>query len=360
MILLKQVDRLVGSSVLVAVAAAWALLVGLDALFILMGQLGQVGKGNYTLATAFAYVGWTVPRRAVEMFGSAAAIGAVMGLGALAPTSELTALRAGGLSKFRIAAGGALGIVVLLAGVLVLAETLAPFGEARAQAISAGAKSRDLIAAGKTGLWVREGDSFINARGGTLDPQGVTLTDLRIFEFKDNGELARVSIAKQARHAERAWTLSGIARFRFDGDAIAREQEERVAWDTRLDPRLISTSIINPAYLSLADLSRSIEYLVRNQLDAAPYEAALWARIFYPLDVLALAFAALPFAFGALRSGGYGKRLFLGVMLAVGWYFFQRGAVNVAVVYGVDFRLAHALPIVLLGAGAWSYFRRTA
>src|SRR5207342_2313785 len=89
MSVLKRVDWLVGSTVLSSVAGAWAVLVGLDAFVILMGQLGQVGKGSYTLATAFAYVAWTIPRRMVEMFGSAAAIGGVLGLGSLAPTTEL-------------------------------------------------------------------------------------------------------------------------------------------------------------------------------------------------------------------------------------------------------------------------------
>ena len=68
---------------------------------------------------------------------------------------------------------------------------------------------------------------------------------------------------------------------------------------------------------------------------------------------------ALPFAFGTLRSGGLPKRLFLGVLLAVGWFLLQRAVVNVASVYGVDFRLAHGLPALLLAAAAYVYFRRT-
>ena len=360
MSLLTRVDWLVGSTVIASVAGAWAVLVGLDAFVILMGQLGQVGKGTYSLSTAFVYVAWTVPRRMVEMFGSAAAIGGVLGLGALAPTAELTAMRAGGMSKLRIAQGAALGVVALLLVVMVVSETLAPLGEARAQALSAGAKSRDLVATGRTGLWAREGRTVINARGGTVGADGVTLSDVRIFEFRDDGSLARVSQGKRALHRDGHWTLAELSHYALGEQDLVASSAKEERWDTALDPRLLSVSIVEPAYLSLRDLERGIAHLEGNGVDATPYRTAFWARVFYPLDVLALAFASLPFAFGALRSGGLGKRLFLGVVLAVGWYFFQRAAVNVAVVYGVDFRVAHALPIVVLAAIAYSYFRRTA
>jgi lipopolysaccharide export system permease protein len=357
---LKRIDWLVASTVLAAVGGAWAVLVGLDAFVILLGQLSQTGKGNYTLAAAFIYVLWTIPRRMVEMFVYAAAIGGVLGLGALAPTAELTAMRAGGMSKLRISAAATLGIIVLLLVVMGLSETLAPFGEARARALAAGAKSRDLVANGRTGLWAREGNNMINARGGAVGRDGVSLSDVRIFEFDDAGRLLQLTNAKTAQHRNGHWSLGEATRDVIGDEDISSETKAESPWATELDPRLLSVSFVVPAYLSLRDLVRSIAHLRGNHVDAAPYEAAFWARLFYPFDVLALAFASLPFAFGALRSGGLGKRLFLGIMLAVGWFLFQRAMVNVAVVYGVDLRIAHLLPIVILAAGANSYFRRTA
>ena len=360
MSVLKRVDWLIGSSVLAAVALTWAVLVGLDALIILMNQLGQVGKGSYTLATAFEYVAWTLPRRSVEMFGYGAAIGGVLGLGALAPTSELTAMRAGGMSKLRISLAGAVGIGTLLLGVLVIGETLGPYGEARAQALVAGARSRDLVATGKTGLWAREGDTLINARGGTLGPDGLKLNGLRIYEFDQIGALLRMTMAQSAEHRDGKWKMQNVSAFRFQPEKVETTTLAEAPWNTDLDPRLLSVSIIKPDYLALRDIGRSIGYLERNRLDASVYRAAYWARVFYPLDVLALAFASLPFAFGALRSGGFGKRLFLGIVLAIGWFFSQRAMVNVAQVYGVDMRIAHLLPLLCLGAGAHAWFKRTA
>jgi len=67
---------------------------------------------------------------------------------------------------------------------------------------------------------------------------------------------------------------------------------------------------------------------------------------------------AMPFAFGTLRSGGLGKRIFIGMLLAIGWYFLQKAMVSFGTVYGVPPMLANWLPAVLLATVAWGYFRR--
>jgi lipopolysaccharide export system permease protein len=73
-----------------------------------------------------------------------------------------------------------------------------------------------------------------------------------------------------------------------------------------------------------------------------------------------LVLCTMPFAFGALRSGGLGKRIFMGMLLAIGWYFFQKALVSFATIYGVPPLAANLLPALLLALAAWLYFRRAA
>ena len=112
----KRVDRLVAMAVLSAVAMTWITIVGLDAFRIFIVELNDVGQGQYTLTKAATYVLLTVPRRFYEMFGYAALIGVLLGLGGLANSGELTALRAAGLSKLRICASVALALGLLTLG----------------------------------------------------------------------------------------------------------------------------------------------------------------------------------------------------------------------------------------------------
>ncbi|HRA37944.1 MAG TPA: LPS export ABC transporter permease LptG [Pseudomonadota bacterium] len=355
--LVLTADRLVGASVLGAIALVWAFLVAFDAFVAFGREIDEIGRGGYTLGTAAAYIAWTVPRRAYELFGTAAVIGGLLGMGSLAPTSELTALRAGGLSTLRISLGALAAVALLAAFTMAMGETLASSGERRAQSLAAGAKSRDLIATGRSGLWVREGETLINARRGQVVGADVELHELRIYQFTPRGELTVITLADSARHHEGRWQLRGVVHRRFTPERVVSETQASMDWPSTLDPRLLTLSIVRPRYLSIADLRANIAYLRANDLDASTFESAYWGRIFYPLSILALVFAALPFAFGTLRSGGFGKRLFFGIVMAVGWYFFQRMVANLAAVYAFDHRLVNLAPSVLLGGAALAWFR---
>ena len=356
--LVLTADRLVGASVLGAIAVVWSFLVAFDAFVAFGREIDEIGSGGYSLATAAAYIGWTVPRRAYELFGTAAVIGGLLGLGALAPTSELTALRAGGLSTLRISLGAIAAVAVLALLTALMGETVASAGERRAQALAAGAKSRDLFATGRSGLWAREGETLINARRGQVIGADVELYELRLYQFTPQGVLSAITLADSARHHEGRWQLKGVVHRRFTPDRVLSEAQATMDWPSTLDPRLLTLSIVRPRYLSIADLDATIAYLRANDLDTGAFESAYWGRVFYPLSILVLVFAALPFAFGPLRSGGFGKRLFFGIVMAVGWYFFQRMVVNLASVYALDHRLVNLLPSILLAAAALAWFRR--
>ncbi|MFO0042697.1 MAG: LPS export ABC transporter permease LptG [Pseudomonadota bacterium] len=360
MITLRRSDRIVAASVLRALLATWLLLVALDAFTALADELAAIGKGSYTVGTAFAHLAWTLPRRAYEGFPTAAVIGALAGLGALAPTAELTAMRAGGLSKARIAAAAAGAAGAVLAVVAASGETLAPWAEHHAQQVQASALSEDLIALGRSGVWARDGGTLLNAARGEMRGDGVVLFDIRVYEFDAEGRLQRISTAARGEHGAGGWVLHDVVRQTLGEDAVASERFVDYAWPSVIDPRVLSLSAVKPRHLGLADLAAGIKHLDRNGLDASEWRTAYWRRVFYPLNVLLLVLIALPFAFGTLRSGGLGKRLFIGILLAVGWNLAQRALGNVGTVYGVDPRLLQVVPATVLALAVAWYFRRHA
>src|SRR5690606_14415985 len=139
-----------------------AVLLGLGVMLSLVGVFGDVGEGRYGAVEALAYTADTVPRRAYTMFPTAAGIGSLLALGRLAATSELTALRAIGLSRrgLTITVGAALALLTLL--MVVTGETAGPWGQRRADALKASSRSDDLIVAEYAGVWAREGAVILN------------------------------------------------------------------------------------------------------------------------------------------------------------------------------------------------------
>jgi lipopolysaccharide export system permease protein len=359
---LRRSDLMVGRSVLAALALVGAVLLGFDVIVAFADELGDIGEGEYTAANAFLYVIYTVPRRAYMLFPTAAVIGCLLGLGALAASSELIALRAAGISRLRIAlaAGAAIGLVLLV--MVASAETLGPLGEQRAQALRVGSSSKDIGLARWSGLWAREGDTFLNARSGRIRGRDsdayVELANVKLYEFDADGRLQSMALAVRAEHRNQRWTLFEVRRTRFFERHVETESVAEEAWPSQLKPDVLSLSIRRPGYLSLADLEENLDYLRRNGLDDSEFESAVWSRWFYPLNVFALCALAIPFAFGTLRSGGFGKRLFIGVVIALTFFLVQRLVVNMAEVYRVDLRLAHSAPALLILLCSWLWWRR--
>ena len=359
---IKRVDRLVTISVLGSLLTVWLVLTGFDAVTQFLRQLGSVGRHGYTVTDAMVYVLVTFPRRAYGMFGNAALIGGLLGLGSLAGSGELTALRAAGMSRLRIAASAAGVVAVLLVGVVILGETVAPWGDQQAQAMQLRMRSGILGLGNASGLWARDGDDIINARGTTLKQQDgvseVQLSDVRVFTFEPGGQLSRFQWARTATHDGRQWNLHDVRSTTLDAQGTHSVTVPNEPWQSSLNPQVLAQSVVQPQYLSMRDLRRNMHYLESNGESPGSYAVAFWGRVLYPLNVLVLVLCAMPFAFGTLRSGGMGKRLFIGMLLAIGWYFMQQAMVNFGTVYGLPPLFANLLPVVLLACLAWLYFRR--
>lgn len=360
---IKRVDVLVGVTVIGWVLVAWFTLVGLNAVLQFLRQLRFVGHNGFTVTNAAFYVIVTIPRRMYEMYSAAALIGGLLGLGGLAATGELTALRAAGMSRLRIATS-ALGVVaVLVVGVVIMGETIGPWGDQVDQAMQVRLRSGTMETS-QSGLWARDGDRVINAAHSvlrTIDGRvQVQLLDVRVFTLTPDGQLRRFDHAQTAEHVGGQWVLDNVRSSVLTDSGVHSSTSASVSWPLRLDSHVLEMSMIQPQYLSMRDQLRNIRYLQRNHESTVAYASPFWGRVFYPLNVLVLMLSAMPFAFGSLRSGGAGKRIFIGIVLALAWYFGQQVVVSFGVVAGLPPSIANLLPAVLTGSLAWFFFRRLA
>ncbi len=358
-------DVYVGRTVLATVLLVWLVLLGLDAIMALSGEAKNIGTGSYSFGHALAWTLYTVPRRAYTLFPMAAVIGALMGLGQLAATSELTALRAVGLSRRRIAVSVAISLSLLTVLMVINGETLAPWAQNRADVLKTSARfNTDMASARYSGLWAREGTTFLNAQTGEeqVDQDGqsrLLLHEVRLYTLDQKGSLTSLTYAATARHDARGWVLENVRTDTFGERSASRQVVASKPWDSKLDAAALASGLAKPRSLSAAELKTSIDYRKRNGLDARDYEDTYWSRWFYPLNVLALCLAAVPFAFGSLRSGGMGKRLFLGMLFAIGFLLLQMFFGRMAGALKFDYRIAYALPpILMLIISSWLSRRR--
>ncbi|MGH8376922.1 MAG: LPS export ABC transporter permease LptG, partial [Pseudomonas sp.] len=201
-----KLDRYIGSSVLMAILAVLGIILGLATLFAFIDEMSEVSD-TYTLVDVLSYVLLTAPRRMYEMLPMAALIGCLIGLGSLASNSELTIMRAAGVSTGRIVwAVMKPMLVLMLAGVLI-GEYVAPPTETAAQANRSLAQGSGDAQSAKHGLWHRQGDEFIHVN--SVQPNGI-LYGVTRYRFDNERHMLSASFAKRAEFDTDHWQLTDV------------------------------------------------------------------------------------------------------------------------------------------------------
>ena len=318
----------------------------LFAFFDLINELEDIGQAGYRLHHAVLYVLLSLPGHVYELMPVAALIGCIYALSQFAGNSEFTAMRAAGMSRYH-ALRSIIGIGVVLAILTALAgEWVAPTAEQLAQKLRLNVLGASQGGTFRSGLWIKDSvkDStgkpvrlrFVNI--GNLAPDG-KMERIEIHEFDPGFRLSSVikaatgvyqPVEEEGGKQRSAWKLTGVEQTRFtvaQGDSgieslrARMDREAEMIWESDLNPGILAVLTIAPDRMSAWSLWRYTGHLRENGQNADRYELALWKKIVYPVAIIVMLMLALPFAYLQSRAGGIGLKLFLGVMLGVGFYF---------------------------------------
>jgi len=345
-----KLDRYIGAQVFVAILGVLGIIVGLALLFAFIDELGDV-EGGYSLLDALWYVLLTAPRRLYEMLPMAALIGCLIGLGSLASNSELTIMRAAGVSIGRIVwAVMKPMLVLMLAGVLI-GEYLAPFTENQAQASRAMAQGGGEAQTAKRGLWHRQGQEYVHINA--VQPNGVLFGVTR-YRFDEHKRMLSSSFARRAQYEGGYWQLEDVATTHFHERSSEVVRQERERWDVELTPQLLGTVVLAPDALSITGLWNYIHYLSEQGLNNSQYWLSFWTKVLQPLVTAALVLMAISFIFGPLRSVTLGQRVFTGVLVGFVFRIAQDLLGPSSLVFGFSPLLAVLIPAGICAlAGVW-------
>lgn len=330
---------------------ALAVLVSMEAMFAVINEISH----GYGTGPALLFVLLRMPQRAVETFPIATVIGSLMALGAMAARSELTVMRAVGVSigriaRWLVAAGLVLGLLAF-----AMAEWVAPGLERWAHEMRGVAMGQPVASGALSGFWARDGESFVQVESGVSSGQ---LAGVRIYRFKSDLQLTELVNAERANYRDGHWLLEGVVISRFEPDGVERNYLNELRWESELVPELLDVVVIEPRMMSARELWSYIGYLQRNQLESEQYRLAFWVRVVTPFATLVMLLLTLPMVFGAVRGTNAGQRLFVGILLGISFFLANRLLNQAGLVYGLPPILAASLPtLVVLVVAVWGIAR---
>jgi lipopolysaccharide export system permease protein len=316
--LLRYFTREILASSLLVLAA----LLALFGFFDLIRELDDLGRGTYRINAMLAYVALTLPSHAYVLLPAAGLIGTLFALARMSEHSEITVMRASGLSLRQLAMHVSVAGVAIALLTLAFGELITPYTEEAAKGLRLKATSSIVAREFRSGFWVKDDRSFVNIQDVTADTE---LLNLRIYEFDPTFHLTAISRADRGTYAgPNKWDLSNVELTRFEGDRAILQKIAHATWSSVLTPDILSVLKIVPERMSAINLRAYIDHLRENRQKATRYEIAFWSKIFSPAAAVVMMILAIPFALTSARTGGVGAKIVLGILIGLSFHFAGR------------------------------------
>ena len=339
-------DRYIVRTVLGAVGLVMLVFLILGGLIVFISQQGDIGVGHYTVADALWYTLLNLPQQVYELLPITTLIGALLGFGQLARGSEITVIRATGVSVARLAGTALIAGAFLLAFEGLLGEFVAPQLQEAANQQKAFSQYNSVGFGGGAGAWVRDGNLILNVarQSGSRHFVG-----MQVFQLSPQHTLLSIGHAASATAVgHRKWLLGDYTASRFAGDRVTTRAPGEKILESNVTAGFLGLAVQDPEQLTLQALWELIGYFHANSLDAGQYLFAFWSKI---ARTVAIAFAvlfAIPFVLGSMRSAGAGARTMVGLVIGIAFFLLQRLIASGAIVFHLDPVILAWLPTALL------------
>jgi len=365
---MSVLDRYIVRTVFGAVVLVMAVLLVLGGLFLFISQQGDIGVGHYTVADALWYTLLNLPQQVYQLLPITALLGSVIGFGQLARGSEITVIRATGVSVTRLA-----GTALIAAGLLIAFEGAlgewAPQLQEAANQQKAFSQFNSIGFGGGAGAWVRDGDLILNVarQSGSREFAG-----MQVFELSPQHTLLAIGHAASATAVgHHTWMLGGYteSRFLYGGadapaqpgceppaaqcrpppvDRVSASAPSRKMLQSNVTAGFLGLAVQDPEQLTLSSLWQLIGYFHANSLDARQYLFAFWSKIARTVAIAFSVLLAIPFVLGSMRSAGAGTRTMLALIIGIGFFLLQRLIESGTIVFNLDPVVLAWLPTALL------------
>ena len=347
-LLTRYLIKRLGSMTVFALLALLALYVFFDVL----NESADLGKDGYGAGSMLAYVALLIPAHIYELLPLAVLIGALIALSGLANSSELTVMKASGISTQRFVKtllGFGLVFAILTA---ILGEWLAPQTQQWAERVKNHAQNQQ-GAVGQSGVWIKNDGRYVNF--GELLPD-LSVNHLSIYSHNPDYQLTQTLHAQKAQHmGQNQWQLSDVSITDLGDERTQISHQDKMDLTLQIDDGVLNALQVKPEQMSLVALSHYIDHLDNNHQQTERYEIAWWRKLTYPIAALAMALIALAFTPQNTRRSNTTLKLFVGIFIGIAFHFANRFFAFSAQLYHINAAVAAILPtlLFLLAAIYW-------
>lgn len=312
--------RYIHWNILKGIAMVGLVLAGILLFVSLVSELTMLG-GAYGLWQACGYALAKLPYQWLGLFPLIALIGTLLGLGLLARTGELLAMRTTGMRTMKLMyivlqIGLGLGLVVILVGESVVLSWLHHAENKKLYLVANGQALRTL-----QGVWLKDKNDYIYI--GQYDGERV-IKQVTRFHFDEHYVLVSITQAQQGLLQQGYWRMQHIQTSYLHPNQVTTDIQQEQVWPLNIPPSLLLLSKIYPEELSLVELYTYMQEQAQNQTQAGIYALIFWQRLMQPLQTVLMMLLAVSCVLGPLRSSRLGVKIVIGMVLGFSFFILNR------------------------------------
>ncbi len=284
-----------------------------------------VSEQHAPLWAAVEYFLWDMPAYLLLVIPMAMLLGTLLAMQRLSSESEVTAMKAGGISLSRIVAPLlVVGLIVSLFS-LAVQELFVPFANDKAayvrqQAIEhVSPASSNLQAV----LALPGGGKQITIASG-LDVATQTLLGVTVIRYDAQQKPREFIVADRARYDPPTWTFENSTTYHFDADGgVATQFAPHATVDIGERPNQIAKQkieISNPEDLSRAEIKERLDSGQLSPQQRNLFTATYASKLARPFAAFVFTLIAVPFGLRPVRGGGTGLGFGLAVAIVFVYY----------------------------------------
>jgi lipopolysaccharide export system permease protein len=268
------------------------------------------------------YFACRIPLMAQLMLPVALIFATLFTFGLLSKSSEITAMRASGVTVAWLARPLMIFGLGLSVFSLFLGEVIVPFSERRQKELY----NIDIRQKDKKGgysqadFWWRHGNSFYAFD--LFDSRTNTIHSLSQFDLTEDWRVTRRTDAKSAHWIDEllGWSMRDVTQYHFDTQPIAEEKLKSYTLPIREKPSDFYDVKSDPSTMSFSELRRFIKKLKRNGISTTQYNPDLYSKLAAPLIIFITGMLVLPFTLLPARSGSMALSSVAAISIAFLYY----------------------------------------
>jgi lipopolysaccharide export system permease protein len=277
-------------------------------------------QSGSTFWVSFRYFLYKLPLLISRVLGFAVLFATLFSLGLLSRNQEITALRSGGISLYRITLPLLLLSLLICVFTFFWNEALVPIFTRKSQYIykTEIKKTQPKSLLGTKDIWLRGEDSFVSVS--YFDSRKNILEGVSLYLLSRDFKLNSLIEAPLASWNGTSWQVRKGIQWLFDSDGQMIQQNVDTSLPLVETPEDLKLLALEPEEFSFAQLRKQIADLKAKGIDSQEYEVDLQAKMATPLVSPLLVLLAIPFALKYSSAGGWPLSFGFTLVLGFGYW----------------------------------------